>query len=129
MQTAARYLLPLQLLFSVFLLLRGHNSPGGGFVAGLVVAAAFSLYAVAYDQQRARRLLRVEPFVLVGAGLLTALASGLIGLAQGAFMTGEWLDVELPWISFGLGTPLLFDLGVYLTVAGVALKIVFTLME
>jgi L-alanine-DL-glutamate epimerase-like enolase superfamily enzyme len=49
LRTAARYLLPLLILFSIFLLFRGHNEPGGGFVAGLVAAAAFALYALAAD--------------------------------------------------------------------------------
>ena len=53
--TAARFLLPLLLLFSAFLLLRGHNAPGGGFAAGLVAAAAFALYAIATDVRAARR--------------------------------------------------------------------------
>ncbi|HMN02746.1 MAG TPA: MnhB domain-containing protein, partial [Geobacter anodireducens] len=59
--TAVRLLLPLLLLFSLFLLLRGHNEPGGGFVGGLVAAAAFALHALAHGVAAARRVLRVEP--------------------------------------------------------------------
>ena len=73
-RTAARLLMPLLLLFSVFLLLRGHNEPGGGFVGGLVAAAAFALYAIAFGVQRARQALLVKPMTLLGAGLLIALA-------------------------------------------------------
>ena len=65
-RTAARVLMPLLLLFAAFLLLRGHNEPGGGFVAGLVAAAAFSLYAMAYGVERAHRALLVEPLTLLG---------------------------------------------------------------
>ncbi len=131
LQTAARFLMPLLLLFSVFLLLRGHNLPGGGFIAGLVAATAFSLYAVAYDVQSARRLVRVEPQTLIGAGLLLALASGALSLVTGRnFMTGVWGEVRLPIIGeLYLGTPLFFDIGVYLVVVGVALMDVFTLAE
>jgi multicomponent Na+:H+ antiporter subunit B len=71
--TAARLLLPLLLLFSVFLLLRGHNLPGGGFAAELVAAAAFTLYAIATDVPAARRALGVAPRRLLGVGLLVAL--------------------------------------------------------
>ncbi len=131
LQTAARFLLPLLMLFSVFLLFRGHNKPGGGFIAGLVAAAAFSLYAVAYDVRAARALVRVDPQTLLGAGLLLALSSGVLSLLMGKdFMTGVWGNVRLPVIGeLYLGTPLFFDTGVYLVVIGVALMDVFSLME
>ena len=131
LRTAARYLMPLLLLFSVFLLFRGHNKPGGGFIAGLVAAAAFSLYAIAYDVPAARALVRVEPQALLGVGLLLALASGVVSLVAGReFMTGVWGNVRLPFIGeLYLGTPLFFDIGVYAVVIGVALMDVFTLAE
>ena len=77
LQTATRFLMPLLLLFAVFLLLRGHNEPGGGFVGGLVVAAAFVLYSIAYGVSASRRALLVEPSTLLGAGLLVAAGSGV----------------------------------------------------
>jgi multicomponent Na+:H+ antiporter subunit B len=127
--TAARYLLPLLLLFSIFVFARGHNEPGGGFVGGLVAAAAFALYSMAYTPAQARRLLSVDPRLLIGVGLMIALASGLLSLAAGLpFMTGIWAAVYLPVIG-APGTPLLFDLGVYLAVIGVILTILFALAE
>jgi multicomponent Na+:H+ antiporter subunit B len=127
--TAIRLLLPLMLLFSLFLLLRGHNEPGGGFVGGLVAAAAFALYSLAHGAREGRRLLRLEPLRLVAAGLLISLASGLVPLLAGQpFLTALWSSVPAPVIGHA-GTPLLFDVGVYLLVAGVALLIIFTLME
>ena len=81
-RTAARLLMPLLLLFAVFLLLRGHNEPGGGFVGGLVAAAAFALYVIAYGVERARRALLVKPLTLLGAGLLIALVSGVPAVAS-----------------------------------------------
>ena len=90
-RTAARLLMPLLLLFSVFLLLRGHNEPGGGFVGGLVAAAAFALYAIAFGVQRARQALLVQPLTLLGAGLLIALLSGLPAVLRGEpFLTALW---------------------------------------
>ncbi len=68
LSTATRYLLPLLLLFSLFLLLRGHNEPGGGFVGGLVAVAAFALYALAAGTQEARSLLRVDTRTLMAVG-------------------------------------------------------------
>jgi multicomponent Na+:H+ antiporter subunit A len=124
-RTAARLLMPLLLLFAVFLLLRGHNEPGGGFVGGLVAAAAFALYAIAYGVDHARRALLVRPLTLIGVGLLTALASGLPASLRGQpFMTAQWaLD------PVALGTPALFDIGVFSVVAGVVLLMIFTLAE
>jgi multisubunit Na+/H+ antiporter MnhB subunit len=114
----------------VFLLLRGHNEPGGGFVAGLVVSAAFVLYSVAYGVAAARRALLVDPATLLGAGLLVALASGLAGVpGGGAFMTARWIQVGAGPVAVYLGTPLVFDVGVFLAVIGVVLTIVSTLAE
>jgi multicomponent Na+:H+ antiporter subunit B len=129
LSTATRYLLPLLLLFSLFLLMRGHYEPGGGFVGGLVAAAAFSLYAIAFDVQRTRQLLRIDPRGLIGLGLLLAVLSGLFGWSQGKpFMTAIWGSQTWPVLG-KVGTPLLFDIGVYLVVLGVILKIVFSLAE
>ncbi|MEN4013815.1 MAG: Na+/H+ antiporter subunit B [Bellilinea sp.] len=126
---AARYLMPLLLLFSVFLLIRGHNEIGGGFVGGLVAAAGFILYAIANSVGAARRILRIQPQNLIAAGLLTALLSGVVGWLNGKpYMSGDWLDQPLPVVG-KMGTPVLFDVGVYLVVIGVTLLIVFTLAE
>ena len=122
LRTAARVLMPLLLLFALFLLIRGHNEPGGGFVGGLVVAAAFSLYAIAYGVEQARRALLVEPLTLLSTGLLVALMSGFPAVAAGQpFFTGLWIGP--------VGTPLLFDIGVFLVVVGVMLTMIFNLAE
>lgn len=129
LRLAARYLMPLLMVFSVFLLIRGHNEIGGGFAGGLVAAAAFILFAIANNVQEARRILRVHPRSLIASGLLVALLSGLIGWLNGnPFLTGLWLKDALPVIG-KIGTPLLFDMGVYLVVIGVTLLIIFTLAE
>ena len=130
LQTAARLLMPLLLLFAVFELLRGHNQPGGGFVAGLVVAASFVLYSIAFSVDAARRALLIQPSRLLGIGLLVALMSGLPGVVFGhPFMTALWTTVAIGSTVLDVGTPLVFDVGVFLTVIGVVLTIVFTLAE
>lgn len=129
LSTAIRLLLPLLLIFSVFLLLRGHNEPGGGFVGGLVAAAAIVLYALAEGVEEARKLLKIEPRLLIGSGILLALVSGTLPLLAGKpFLTGLWLSRPFPVLG-QVGTPLLFDLGVYLLVAGMVLMIVLSLMD
>ncbi len=124
-RTAARLLMPLLLVFSVFLLLRGHNEPGGGFVGGLVAASAFALYGIAFGVQRARQALLVQPLTLLGTGLLIALASGLPAVLEGQpFLTAFWASGPVAF-----GTPAVFDAGVFLVVAGVVLMMIFSLAE
>ena len=129
LRSGARFLVPLMLVFSVFLLVRGHNEPGGGFVGGLVAATAFALVLLAEGLEVARRLLRLEPLAFVAAGLLVALLSGLPPLLAGwPLMTGRWLKAPLPVVG-KLGSPVLFDVGVYLVVLGIVLTILFALAE
>lgn len=131
LRTATQFLLPLMVLFSFFLLIRGHNEPGGGFVGGLIVAGAVALYAMAFDTGAAYRALRIRPQKLIGIGLATALISGLAAIPVGRlFFTGLWETVHM--FEMGkqhLGTPLLFDFGVYLVVIGAALTVILTLLE
>jgi multisubunit Na+/H+ antiporter MnhB subunit len=122
--------MPLLLLFAIFLLFRGHNQPGGGFVGGLVVAASFVLYSIAFGVDAARRALLVSPSMLLGVGLLFALVSGLPAVVAGkAFMTALWTTIAVGSTALDVGTPLVFDIGVFLAVIGVVLTIVFTLAE
>lgn len=128
-RTAANFLLPLLLLFSLFLLLRGHYLPGGGFVGGIIAAIAFVLHAFAFGLRSTRKLLRVHPTALMPVGLALAVFSAMLPLFQGLpVMTGLWLNEPFPVIGL-IGSALLFDLGVYLTVLGVALTIIFTITE
>ena len=130
LQTAARFLMPLLLLFAVFLLFRGHNEPGGGFIGGLVVASSFVLYSIAFGVDAARRALLVRPSTLLGIGPLVALLSGLPAVAQGRpFMSAIWTTVGTGSAVIDVGSPLVFDIGVFLAVIGVVLTIVFTLAE
>lgn len=128
-QTTIRAVTPILIAFSLFMLLRGHNEPGGGFIGGLLAVTAFALYALAFDAREARRLLSVSPRFLTALGLLLAVASGALAwLAGGPFMEGLWLPLDLP-AELKLGTVLLFDVGVYLVVVGAALLILLTLSE
>jgi multicomponent Na+:H+ antiporter subunit B len=127
LREATRLLVALMLVFSIFMLLRGHNEPGGGFIGGLIAAIGFSLYALATDAAGVRRALRFDPRKIAGAGLGLAILSGLVGLfVEGApFLTGQWLIRE----DLKVGTPLPFDLGVYLVVVGAVLTVVLGIKE
>lgn len=130
LKAAAGFLLPLLLLFSFFLLLRGHYLPGGGFVGGLVASIAFILHAFAGGLKKGQKYFPFHPGFLMPMGLLIAFASALLPMlmGDGAFMTGLWYAHPLPVIGM-LGTALFFDLGVYLLVVGVTLTIIFTIVE
>ncbi|PJX14451.1 Na(+)/H(+) antiporter subunit B [Halomonas sp. 141] len=129
LNTAARFLMPLQLMFSIFLLLRGHDEPGGGFIAGLVAAGAFALYLFAFGASATREVLRmVDPRDLVGAGLLLGMISVVPAWFMGEpFLTAQWWTI--PGIDFKASTPLIFDVGVYLAVLGSVMGMVMALME
>jgi multicomponent Na+:H+ antiporter subunit B len=130
LRTAVRVFQPVLLVYSFFLLVAGHNQPGGGFVAGLVAAAALALYAIAYDAVSARTLAIVDPRTFIGLGLSLSLVSGLLPLLVGLpFLTGLWADLPVPGGTLAVGTPFLFDVGVYLVVVGVTLLMVLTLVE
>ena len=125
LQVTTATLRPLLLLFSVFLLLRGHNEAGGGFVGGLVAASAMVLQGLSRrDSGIAERSRKLIPI-----GLAIAILSGLPGLLlHGSFLVPFWSTFSVPLIG-KLGTPLLFDVGVYFTVLGVASSVLLELLE
>ena len=118
-RTIAPALTSLMLLFSVFVLLRGHNDPGGGFIGGLIAVSAIAIYGIAFGVAGARRALHFHPLAIAGAGLLLSAASGLPSLAERVpFLTGIWTTVQLFGVSVDLSTVMAFDIGVYLVVVG-----------
>jgi multicomponent Na+:H+ antiporter subunit B len=127
-QIAAKRLLPVTFILSLLVFYRGHNEPGGGFIGGLMAASGFIFYAMAFDNAEAEKKLLVSPLMLIVAGLSFAFISTLPSLFAGnPFFTGVWISSGTPLLK--LGTPLLFDLGVYLTVWGVVVSIIFNVME
>lgn len=114
-----RLLSPILLLLSVYLLLRGHNQPGGGFIAGLAAVAAIQLQLLSRGDAHLRR--RLGPFLhpTTAVGLLLALGSAMAGLTRGTFFAPIWWSVEIGALPVDVGTPILFDVGVYLVVISV----------
>ncbi len=126
LREATRLLVALMLVFSIFMLLRGHNEPGGGFIGGLIAAIAFALYALATDAEAVRRALRADPRAIAAVGLGLAIVSGFLALLEPApFLTGQWTTI----LGFKAGTPLPFDVGVYLVVVGAVLAVVLGIKE
>ncbi len=173
--TAIRILTPVFLLFSFYILLRGHNHPGGGFIGGLIGSIAFVFHTLAHGTRETTKsyfsftvykydrkpnhckvrhafrvikknilrnnhndkpkaiwnyyFLKLRPTYIMAIGLLVAVLSGVIGLMLGKpFMTAIWVEAKVPLVG-SLGTPLLFDTGVYLLVMGMILKMVFTMSK
>jgi multicomponent K+:H+ antiporter subunit A len=122
MQRVALTALPVTLLFAAYLLLRGHNEPGGGFIAGLVTAAAIVLQALAFGVQRTRTRLAAWLRPAFAVGMVVAVASGLISVALGQpFLTHYHAYIPLPEGDYyHISTTLLFDIGVYMVVVGSA---------
>lgn len=129
-RTIAPYLASLMVLFSIFVLLRGHNEPGGGFIAGLIAASAFAIYGIACGVSPVRRAIYFHPMTISGIGLLSAASAGLMSIFAGTpFLTGLWAPVDALGVHLELSTVLLFDIGVYLVVLGSLTSIALGLEE
>jgi multicomponent K+:H+ antiporter subunit A len=120
LMTLSRLMLPLALLISVFIFLRGHNLPGGGFIAGLITAVALALQYIASGVAWVEQRLPLNYQRMAGLGVLIAALTGLGSWVFGRpFLTSAFGHFELPLVGeFELATAMLFDLGVYLTVVG-----------
>jgi multicomponent Na+:H+ antiporter subunit B len=126
LHTTGRLILPAALLFSIYVLLRGHNEPGGGFIGGLIAAAGIAAHALPRGRDALEATLRVSPKAIVGVGLGLALLSGIPGLLLGEpYLTHQWAFPA----GIGIGTTLIFDIGVYLSVVGAVLTFVLYYLE
>ena len=120
----------LMLLASVWILLRGHNAPGGGFIAGLMAVAATALVAIVYDVDSARRRLPLQPLQLAVAGVLLALISGIpVVWDDNAFLTHQWWSIEVGNNVFKLSTVIIFDVGVFAAVWGAFATYLLALLD
>lgn len=129
LRTASDYLLPVLLLFSLFILLRGHYLPGGGFIGGLIAAIAFVLDAFANGLKNTKSLLKIHPGFMMPVGLALAFVSAISPLLFDLpLMTGLWASEPIPVIGT-VGSALFFDTGVYLVVIGASLTILLTISE
>ncbi|NLG55466.1 MAG: DUF4040 domain-containing protein, partial [Rhodococcus sp.] len=120
-RTVGRWLTPVLIVLSLYLLLRGHYDPGGGFISALVGGAAFALaYLSAPNVGKAP--IRLPYVGLICAGIAVGTAVGLLGYIDGGFLTPLHVDIPLPWGGYyHFTTVLIFDIGVYLAVVGIVL--------
>ena len=130
LRAATRMLVGLILVFSAYLLFRGHNAPGGGFSAALIAGTGFALFAIAEGPGPVRRALRSDPVVFIAWGLILAIGSGLPALMAGRpYLNGLWWNGKIIEGGISIGTPLIFDTGVFLVVLGTILTLVLRLEE
>jgi multicomponent Na+:H+ antiporter subunit B len=114
-RTIAPLLVVVMLVFSVFVTLRGHNEPGGGFIGGLIAASAIAIYGMALGAEATRRAMRVDPLAVAGFGVVLAACAGMLSLPFDLpFLTGLWGDIR----GVDISTPMIFDIGVYFVVLG-----------
>jgi multicomponent Na+:H+ antiporter subunit B len=118
-RTAAPIIVATMLVFSVYVCLRGHNEPGGGFIGGLIAASSVAILGMSIGSAATRRALKADPLAYAGFGVFIAACSGLASIFTGAtFMTSIWLYLNLGDTVVPLSTPMVFDIGVYFVVFG-----------
>ena len=126
----SRLYLVAMIIFSIFVLLRGHNHPGGGFIGGIITSTGFIFYGIINGSDKVKGLLRITTIELMGAGLFAGMTALLIPVFAGREpFTGLWTEFTVFSSVVHLGTPLLFDTGIYLVVTGVFLSIIISVMD
>jgi len=129
LRTIVPFLVSLTLVFSIFVLFRGHNLPGGGFIGGLIAASSIALYMIAHGPAAVRKSLPLHPISIAGLGLVAAALSGVPSFIAGVpYLTGLWwfpenIDIHV------VATPVVFDIGVYMVVVGTIVAIALALEE
>ena len=131
LRTIVPLLTSLMVIYSIVVLLAGHNDPGGGFIGGLIAASAFALYGIACGVAPVRRALFFHPITISAFGMFLAAASGFISFYKEVpYLTGLWWFPEIAkGVELPLSTPLMFNIGVWLVVVGSLVSIALALEE
>lgn len=130
-RTTTSLIVFLLLGFAFYLLMAGHNSPGGGFVGGLITSGAILLLYMAYGEKAVKKILPINFLILIPIGLLTALFTGVGSfLFNVPFLSQTYGHFTIPFFGeFELATAMIFDIGVYLTVVGTMMTIILTIAD
>jgi multicomponent Na+:H+ antiporter subunit B len=129
-RTVAPVLAVIMIVFSVFVLLRGHDEPGGGFIGGLIAASAIAIFGIGASVAEVRRAMRIDPLAIAGFGVILAGGTGLLSAFFGQpFMTSQWLSFLFADSDGSISTPMLFDVGVYFVVFGTISAVALALEE
>ncbi len=134
-RNAAKVLVPLSLLFAMFIYFKGHQSPGGGFVAGLVAAVALIVHRMSYGARSMNRMLPFPERSFIAIGLFLALSTAVVPLLfDQPFLTSYHGSIALPGnngraYTIEWASVMVFDLGVFMVVTGVVVGMINTLSE
>ena len=120
LQTFTRLMMPLMIMVAVYIFLRGHNLPGGGFIAGLIASVALIVMYLSNGIEWTQKRLSVDMHLVIGFGLLIAISTGLVAMGLGyPFLTSAFSHIHWPVIGeFEIASAIAFDLGVFLVVVG-----------
>lgn len=131
LQTAAKILVFIILIFSVYVLFAGHHNPGGGFIGGLITSSALVLLYLAFDLQSVRNIIPFPFNRLAAAGVITSVLTGTVSLLLDLpFLFQSFTYVNLPLLGkTEVASALVFDLGVYMTVVGTTMTIITSISE
>jgi multicomponent Na+:H+ antiporter subunit B len=131
LQLASKYVRGLLIVFSVIMLVRGHNLPGGGFIGGLLAGLSIAYKGFAFTPGKVEAEMKIRPEYFMVFGLFLVFASLWPGLfVEGTLMQGVWFTLPFPFTQgYKVGTPFLFDIGVYFIVIGVTVLFLFSLTE
>lgn len=131
LQIASKYVRWLLIIFSVIMLVRGHNLPGGGFIGGLLAGLSLAYKGFAFTPSVLEKEMKIRPEIFMVFGLLLIFISLWPGVVlEGTLMQGIWFTIPFPFTEgYKFGTPFLFDIGVYFIVIGVTVLFLFSLSE
>ena len=129
LNTVSKLVLPLVLVFAIYLLMRGHNAPGGGFIAGVMAGAVIAFQYITFGSDYVGRVFNFNYRILVAMGLLVAAGTGFVPMLFGyPFLRSEVWFLELPFLGeVEVASAAFFDVGVFLVVVGGILTIVSTI--
>lgn len=131
LQIASKYVRWLLVIFSVIMLLRGHNLPGGGFIGGLLAGLSLAYKGFSFTPSVLEKEMKIRPEIFMVFGLLLIFISLWPGVVlEGTLMQGIWFTIPFPFTEgYKFGTPFLFDIGVYFVVIGVTVLFLFSLSD
>lgn len=126
LKTSMPYISIVVFAFSFYLFFAGHNSPGGGFIGGLMTASALLILNLAFDKNILKKVFPFDFTILIGIGLLFGVGTGISSmLFDYPFLTQFFKSIQIPLLGeVELTTALAFDLGVFLVVVGAAMSII-----
>lgn len=129
LQAAIQVLIPIFFVYSLYLLFRGHDSPGGGFIAALVISTGLVFHMMAFGVAKTKEVYKIDTMRFTVIGLMLAFMGATLSFFLGnGFFNAIWTEIKLPMIGT-ISSVLLFDIGVYIAVIGAILKIAFTIFE